>query len=628
MGDSTETYDRAIEAAAAAASRGDPDSIEQAETLYRKALTAGERGHGPFDISLAPALTGLGAVLLHRGNSDEAAPILSRAVAIGEQQLGADHPDVVILLNDISRLYLRHGAHAHAEPLLQRLLEIKRAKGEEHPEVATVLASIASVRQTLGRHDEAEQLWRRVLDIRERTLAPNHIATASALEHLGLSCAARGKLHEALQLLQRALGMREITLGSEHPSLRAVRERIADLQLQASDDLLDGADPMPVPAVRPRLLVAPHLASPLAASPLVATPPMARAPAPAPQPAPAPMPVAAQPAPVRLLENDPLPPPAPVVVPKSTAITVAENQAAASTQAVPYLNVLMDIKDELDETEPAPAAVGGWAATVAAVKIGLKERRAAAIGAAAAVLALPAIGFGVASAMRDNRSPEWAQTSSYALIPQSQDSTLARASAPDALRPLAAGGDVHKDTAASAAPHSPPPAQRRNESRATPRPAVEEEPESPLLLQRPAIGRLDSVARSINVPSQNLGAAFEVQLQSSLANVQRTAARELAPTVPPRRAQLIGNAPVPRYPPQLAKSNVGGEVRVRFDVDTLGRPVISTFAVVLSPHAAFAESVKRLVTTLRFEPARTGGPLAQAVSENVEMSFQFVPRGE
>lgn len=621
MGDSTDSYDRSIEAAAAAASRGDPDGIEQAETLYRKALTVGERARGPFDISLAPALTGLGAVLLQRGNAEEAAPILSRAVAIGEQQLGADHPDVVILLNDISRLYLRHGAHAHAEPLLQRLLEIKRVKGEEHPEVATVLASIASVRQTIGRHDEAEQLWRRVLNIRERTLAPNHLATASALEHLGLSCAARGKLHEALQLLQRALGMREITLGADHPSLRAVRERIADLQLQASDDLLDGSDLMPAPPVRPRLLVAPHLASPLA------SPPPALAPAPAPTPAPAPVPptVSAPKAPVRLLENDPLP--APVVVPTSTALTVSDGEAELSPQAVPYLNVLMDIKDELDETEPAPASVGGWAATAAAVKVGLRERRAAVIGAVAAVLAVPAIGFGVASAMRDNRSPEWAQSNSYALVPQAVDTTLARASAPEALRPMVAAGDVQKDTVASAASTTSA-RPRTTESRPAPRPQVNQEPETPLLVQRPTVGRLDSVARSISVPTQNLGGSFEVQLQASLANAQRQVASELTPTTPARRARLIGSPPIPRYPPQLAKSNVGGEVKVRFDVDTLGRPVMGTFAVISSPHPAFAESVKKLVPTMRFEAARTAGPVPQPVNENVEMSFQFVPRGE
>src|SRR5205814_4996200 len=97
-----------------------------------------------------------------------------------------------------TRLYLKQSEYSSAEPLLLRLLDLKRSKGEDHPEVATVLASLASVRQALGMHESAEQLWRRVLDIRERTLAPNHFATASALEHLGGSCAARGKLEEVL----------------------------------------------------------------------------------------------------------------------------------------------------------------------------------------------------------------------------------------------------------------------------------------------------------------------------------------------------------------------------------------------------------------------------------------------
>ena len=618
MVDSTESYDRAIEAAGTAAAKGDPASIGQAETLYRKALTAGERLRGPFDLSLVPALTGLGAVLLQQGSTDDAAPILTRAVAIAEQQLGDDNPDVVILLNDVSRLFLRHGAHAHAEPLLQRLLDIKRAKGEDHPEVATVLASLATVRQAAGRHDEAEQLWRRVLDIRARTLAPNHIATASALEHLGLSCAARGKIPEALQLLQRALGMREITLGAEHPSLRAVRERIADLQLQASDDLLEPHDMMPAITSRPRLSVAPHLASPLAiAAPVTA--PAATAP-------PAPQPLPPRPATARVVEAEPVA--APIVVPNPVALTVSESSqpSAPAQTGVPYLNVLMDIKDELDETDPAPAPAGGWAAILGTIQVGLRERRVAAIAAVAGVLALPAIGYGVAGAMRANRGPEWAQSnsSSYALVPQAGDSALASAAAPEALRAPAAATETHKDSTATGTTGSSS-RGRATESRPSPRPVVVEEPESPVLAQRPVVGRLDSVARAINVPSQNLGAAFDVQLQSSLANVQRRTVAELTPVIPARRARLIGSAPVPRYPPQLAQSSVSGEVRVRFEVDTLGRPIVGSFTVVASPHPAFSDAVKRVLPDMRFEPARTPGPALQAVAESVEMSFQFVP---
>jgi len=621
MVDSTESYDRALAAAGAAAAKADPESIEQAEALYRKALTAAERAHGHSDLSLVPALTGLGDVLHQRGSPDEAAAMLSRAVSIAEQQLGADNPDVIILLNDVSRLHLRHGAHAHAEPLLQRLLDIKRVKGEDHPEVATVLASLASVRQAVGRHDEAEQLWRRVLDIRIRTLAPNHIATASALEHLGLSCAARGKIPEALQLLQRALSMREITLGAEHPSLRAVRERIADLQLQASDDLLDHHDVAPPAPSRLRLSVASQLATP------------APAPSPVQQPAPSRPPTArvlqADPPPprARVLEADPSPPRAPVVVPQSVALAVndAQEAPASAQNGVPYLNVLMDIKDELEDTEPAPASAGGWEAILGTIKVELQKRRAAAIVAAAGVLALPAIGYGV-SAMRANRGPEWAQSNSYAVVPPTGDSALARASAPEALHAPVLVGDVHKDSTASNSSSVVSSSRARStESRSSSRQVADDEPVTPMLVQRPVVGRLDSVARSISVPSQNIGASFEVQLQSSLDNAQRRAAVELTPAIPARRARLIGAPPVPSYPSQLAKSSVGGEVRVRFDVDTLGRPITGSFTVVATPHAAFAESVRRLLPAMRFEPARTPGPVPQAVAESVEMSFRFAP---
>jgi tetratricopeptide (TPR) repeat protein len=203
-----------------------------------------------------------GAAKLEAGNDAEAVECLRMALEIGDRTVGPDHPDLIILLNDLTRIYLRQSAYAAAEPLLLRLLEMKRSKGEDHPEVATVLASLATVRQGLGRHESAEQLWRRVLDIRERTLAPNHFAIATALEHFGETCSARGKIREALAAFQRALTIRERTLGAEHPSLRASRERIADLQLQGSDGSFDpgGAAPAVFSNDRFRLLSGESLA--------------------------------------------------------------------------------------------------------------------------------------------------------------------------------------------------------------------------------------------------------------------------------------------------------------------------------------------------------------------------------
>src|SRR5882762_635323 len=202
--------------------------------MARAGIPAADANNLDFD-----SLIRLGAQKLEAGNEADAEGYFRKALEAGDRTLGPDHPDLVLVVNDLTRLYLKRGDHSAAETLLLRLLDMKRSKGEDHPEVGTVLASLASVRQALGRHESAEQLWRRVLEIRERTLAPNHFAIATALEHFGEACSARGKIRDALTAFQRAHLIRELTLGSDHSSLRTSRERIADLQLQASDGSFD-----------------------------------------------------------------------------------------------------------------------------------------------------------------------------------------------------------------------------------------------------------------------------------------------------------------------------------------------------------------------------------------------------
>jgi len=91
----------------------------------------------------------------------------------------------------------------------------------------------------------------------------------------------------------------------------------------------------------------------------------------------------------------------------------------------------------------------------------------------------------------------------------------------------------------------------------------------------------------------------------------------------PQRAQLIGTLPTPRYPAQLG--NVEGEVRVRFQVDSLGRPVTSTISVVRSSNSLFTAATLKVIPELRFVPARTGGSQSIPVSDVVQIGFQFKP---
>src|ERR1700674_2311419 len=234
MADAATGFERGIETADYSPVAGG-DRVT-GDRIIRSPVPADARDGPHQDLSL---LLRHGVLKLELGNDAEAEEFFREALEISDRTVGPDHPDMILLLNDLTRIYLKQSAYASAEPLLLRLLEMKRSKGEDHPEAATVMASLATVRQPLGRHDSAEQLWRRVLEIRERTLAPNHFAIATALEHFAESCSARGKIREALAAFQRAHTIRESTLGSDHSSLRTSRERIADLQLQASDGSLD-----------------------------------------------------------------------------------------------------------------------------------------------------------------------------------------------------------------------------------------------------------------------------------------------------------------------------------------------------------------------------------------------------
>jgi tetratricopeptide (TPR) repeat protein len=569
----------------------------EAEEFFQRALTILERDLGADHLGLVSALKGLGTTRLLQGSAESAEPLLARALSISQRHLGDDHPDQVILLNDLTRLYLKQSAHAFAEPLLLRLLELKRHKGDDHPEVATVLASLASVRQALGRHESAEHLWRRVLGIRERTLAPNHFSLATTLEQLAQTCAARGKLTEAVHLYQRAVSIREATLGRDHPSVRSSRERIADLELQASEASMDLGDvPLPVTAERPRVLTDEALGLvPYPVEPVLSAHPAPAAPA-APQAAPAVIPVARsieRVEPRRIERFEPVAPPAPVAREPMAVAKPAPADPAA------YLNALMDIKDELDITEADEAPKGvALGATVAAF---LQKRRVAAIVGVGA-LTLPLAAWAVVGVARAGEM-KWAENAPA--TPAQTVQLVAQVTDPAPRLTHDA-----KDSTATAKPAAP--------VRQAGKP-VENEEEPVIAIAKPSLTvRVDSVR-----PNSSLLGNGDAAMRH-LSSVDPASAKG-ASMGAPVRARLIGFLPTPRYPKQQLRGRTGGEVRVRFDVDTSGRPIMSTFTVLGSPLGPFITAVREVIPTIRFEPARTPWPELRPMMETVELRFAFTP---
>jgi TonB family protein len=135
------------------------------------------------------------------------------------------------------------------------------------------------------------------------------------------------------------------------------------------------------------------------------------------------------------------------------------------------------------------------------------------------------------------------------------------------------------------------------------------------------IGNLDAIAGAVKAPAASLGESTRTTLAEAPKGKfdlgVADGSNELV------RAQLIGAAPVPKFPEILRDRKIVGDVVVRFTVDAQGRPDPASITVIRTPHELMTEAVRRVIPSLRFEPAHKGRIGAPAEADQVQMAFQF-----
>ena len=156
----------------------------EAEPLFQQALAIREQALGPDHPDIATSLNNLAAALLRarplcRGRAPlPAGPGHPRAGA------GARPPRCRPSLNNLADLYHTQGRYAEAEPLYQRALAIReQALGPDHPDVALSLNNLAALYRAQGRYAEAEPLYQRALAIGEKTLGRDHPTFGTILKN-------------------------------------------------------------------------------------------------------------------------------------------------------------------------------------------------------------------------------------------------------------------------------------------------------------------------------------------------------------------------------------------------------------------------------------------------------------
>jgi eukaryotic-like serine/threonine-protein kinase len=165
---------------------------------------------------------------------------IRKALALYEHAYGGEHPDVGVVLSELSNFSCDTTA-ATVDAATRALAILERAYGAEHPHVAGAHLNLANELIDLGRLAEAHDQLARADAIFERALGPDD--PSRTLVQLGLGRVA-DKQHDpagALAYYRRAGVLIDASPGPDSPAAGANHTRIADVLLDQSrfSDALD-----------------------------------------------------------------------------------------------------------------------------------------------------------------------------------------------------------------------------------------------------------------------------------------------------------------------------------------------------------------------------------------------------
>ena len=157
--------------------RDDPATWAAAGALLAHALAAaGHAEDTARDLEDARWLLNQAARHLEtRAEFDPAKATYARALALAEEALGPEHPEVAVYVNNLGNVLQALGDLAGARAAYERALRIGEASfGPHHPEVATHVNNLGRVLQDLGDLAGARAAYERALRIDEASFGPDH----------------------------------------------------------------------------------------------------------------------------------------------------------------------------------------------------------------------------------------------------------------------------------------------------------------------------------------------------------------------------------------------------------------------------------------------------------------------
>ena len=168
---------------------------------------------------------------------------LKTTVKALQHVMGPDHPDTLILCNNLAGAYESAGRLTQAITLYEQVLTDRtRILGNDHPQTLTSRNNLANAYRKAGRLTQAITLLEQVLTDRTRILGNDHPQTLTSRNNLAGAYQRSSLLDEAIQLFEQTLHDCIRVLGEAHPFTATVRENLEAARRELEQQEEDSAN--------------------------------------------------------------------------------------------------------------------------------------------------------------------------------------------------------------------------------------------------------------------------------------------------------------------------------------------------------------------------------------------------
>ena len=213
------------------ASEGYDESDADADAWGRLASAAAARVPGDWEVQVELARNE-GFVDIRRKRFKPALADFEQVLALQQEHLGAEHPDVASTLNNLGIVLTNLLRYEEAVSRYDQSLRLhEKLEGLDHPNVAFASHNLAVALRRMGRTVEARAAYERALAIRRKALGINHPETLHSAQSLIKLLIALGDLEPARALLDEVKETRTLMSGADSPEMLNVLELEAELYL-------------------------------------------------------------------------------------------------------------------------------------------------------------------------------------------------------------------------------------------------------------------------------------------------------------------------------------------------------------------------------------------------------------